>query len=111
MLDSIKKMLETDGFYILGDTRVCGAKIPIVVVKGRAHSMVIDMELPPERFLETVTVQGPFPPFMSFKSSLEAVRESKKLALIKEIVSDYADGAPDASEASKLANRIYQLLE
>jgi hypothetical protein len=57
----VRAMLKRSGFYIGGDTKHPDVLVPLVVMDGKVYSMVVDQELHPERFFETLTLQGPFP--------------------------------------------------
>lgn len=56
----VRDMLAAPGFYIGGDTKNPLMNVPLVSMDGRVFSMEIDNELDPERFLETLTLKGPY---------------------------------------------------
>lgn len=56
----VKKMIDNPGVYICGDTRIPGATVIIISIRGKLFSTMIDEELSPEGFLDTLTVKGPF---------------------------------------------------
>lgn len=56
----VRDMLAAPGFYIGGDTQNPQMNVPLVSMDGRVFSMEVDNELDPERFLETLTLKGPF---------------------------------------------------
>lgn len=56
----VREMLSNPGFYIGGDTKNPDMNVPLVSMDGRVFSMVVDNELNPDRFLETLTLKGPF---------------------------------------------------
>lgn len=56
----VRAMLEREGLYIGGDSRVPRMLVPLVSQGGKVFSMKIDGELPPERFLPTLTLHGPY---------------------------------------------------
>jgi hypothetical protein len=60
LLPEIRKMLETEGFYLASDTANPIGEVPLVVMQGKVFCMKIDTELDPERFLKTVKIAGPF---------------------------------------------------
>ncbi len=56
----VRDMLGAPGFYVGGDTKNPQMNVPLVSMDGRVFSMEVDNELDPERFLETLTLKGPF---------------------------------------------------
>ena len=56
----VRRMIDNPGMYLCGDSNAPEATIPIASMNGRLYSMKIDEEMDPERFLETLTVTGPF---------------------------------------------------
>ena len=56
----VRDMLAAPGFYIGGDTQNPAMNVPLISNDGRVFSMEVDQELDPERFLETLTLKGPF---------------------------------------------------
>ncbi len=58
--ERIQAMQDNEGMYLCGDTLAPAATVPIVSVKGKLYSIVLDEELDPERFLPTATISGPF---------------------------------------------------
>ncbi len=63
MTTAIRKMMETPGLYLAGDSDAPGAMVPIVSNGGKIYSMAVDEELDPEKFYEDrLTLRGPFLP-------------------------------------------------
>ena len=56
----VRKMLDVQGMYLAADTQRPGYTVPLVVIKGKVYSLVIDEELDPSRFHPTVLIAGPF---------------------------------------------------
>lgn len=56
----VREMLSNPGFYIGGDTKNPEMNVPLVSNDGRVFSMEVDQELDPERFLDTLTLKGPY---------------------------------------------------
>lgn len=56
----VRRMIENEGLYIGGDTKKPEVDIPLVSIGGKIYSMKIDKELEPDRFIETMTLKGPF---------------------------------------------------
>lgn len=56
----VRDMLAAPGFYIGGDTQNPQMNVPLVSMDGRVFGMALDNELDPERFLETLTLKGPY---------------------------------------------------
>lgn len=56
----VREMLANPGFYIGGDTKNPEMNVPLVSNDGRVFSMEVDQELDPERFLDTLTLKGPY---------------------------------------------------
>jgi len=57
---AIRSMIENEGVYVCGDTNAPEFDVPIISMGGKLFSIVIDEELNPERFLPTLTINGPF---------------------------------------------------
>lgn len=81
MSPSLQKMValvrSVDGLYVLTDARMPGAIVPLMVNQGRIHSMKVDSELDPTRFIEGAKFTGPvfqFPglPVRSFEKKVKA---------------------------------------
>lgn len=60
VLPAVQAMLASEGFYVGGDTRRPELNVPLVSVDGKVFSMEVDEELAPNRFLATLTLQGPY---------------------------------------------------
>lgn len=60
MQEKVRKMLENPGVYIGGDNNHPEVTIVLISIGGKIYSTLIDEELNPERFLDTVTLKGPF---------------------------------------------------
>ena len=60
MMPMVKRMLEKPGVYIGGDSEHPGATVVFISRGGKVYSTVIDAELDPERFMQTVTLAGPY---------------------------------------------------
>jgi len=58
----VRRMIENPGIYIGGDTKDPRLIIPFWSVNGKVYSLVIDKELDPERFIDTLTLSGPHIP-------------------------------------------------
>jgi hypothetical protein len=56
----IRSMIDNEGVYVCGDTKHPETTVPIISIGGRLHGILLDVELDPTRFLETVTIAGPF---------------------------------------------------
>jgi len=56
----IRSMIDNEGVYVCGDTKRPEVTVPIISIGGRLHGIMLDVELDPTRFLETVTIAGPF---------------------------------------------------
>lgn len=54
-------MLANPGVYVCGDSRMPDAVIPIVSQEGKLYSVKLDEALHPGGFLDTLTVEGPYP--------------------------------------------------
>lgn len=64
----VRRMLDNEGLYIGGDTRTPEAMVPLVSQGGKVFSMKIDSELDPERFVESLTLKGPYLPETPFET-------------------------------------------
>lgn len=60
MRQDVENMIKNEGVYIAGDVKYPWATVVIVSVGGKLWSTTLDQELDPERFLETLTLKGPF---------------------------------------------------
>ncbi len=60
VLPEVRKMMETEGFYLASDTASPEGEVPLVYTNGKIFSMKIDKELDPTRFFKTVKIAGPF---------------------------------------------------
>jgi len=60
MQEKVKRMLENPGVYIAGDSNYPGVTIVLISKDGKIYSTVLDEELNPERFLNELTLKGPF---------------------------------------------------
>ncbi len=58
----VRAMMTADGLYIGGDSRTPNVIVPLVSTGGKIFSMKVDAEMDPERFLDTLTIRGPFTP-------------------------------------------------
>lgn len=56
----VRAMLENSGVYVGGDTKNPDLLVVLVSTRGQVFSMKIDSELAPGRFLDTLTLNGPF---------------------------------------------------
>ncbi|OTP79443.1 hypothetical protein [Caballeronia sordidicola] len=56
----VRAMLENSGVYIGGDSKTPDLIVVLVSTGGKVFSMKIDSELAPDRFLNTLTLNGPF---------------------------------------------------
>ena len=56
----VHRMLNNEGLYIGGDSKWPNTIVPFWSQDGKVHSMKIDAEMDPERFLDTATFRGPF---------------------------------------------------
>jgi hypothetical protein len=56
----IRSMVENQGVYVCGDSARREYTVPIISIGGKLFSVVLDAELDPTRFLDTVTIAGPF---------------------------------------------------
>lgn len=56
----VRAMIENEGVYIGGDTKEPELDVILVSMGGKIYSMQIDQELDPERFIDTMTLKGPF---------------------------------------------------
>ena len=56
----VRAMLANPGIYVGADTTAPGMLVPLFSMHGKVHSMKLDEELDPERFLPTLTLNGPF---------------------------------------------------
>ena len=53
-------MIKNPGVYLAGDTNFPVVTIVLVSMDGKIWSTVLDSELDPEKFLETLTLKGPY---------------------------------------------------
>ena len=60
MQEKIRRMIENPGVYIAGDSNYPGLTIVLISKDGKIFSTVLDEELNPERFLDALTLKGPF---------------------------------------------------
>ena len=60
MDEKVKRMIEEPGVYIAGARNHPDVTIVLVSVQGKIWSTILDQILDPERFLETLTLKGPF---------------------------------------------------
>jgi hypothetical protein len=60
VMPEVRKMLDVQGIYLAADSDRPGYTVPLVCIKGKVYSMVIDTELDHTRFLPTVLIAGPF---------------------------------------------------
>lgn len=58
--ESIQKMIDNPGVYLCGDSNAPEVTVPIASMAGKLFSMQIDAEMAPTRFLDTLTIAGPF---------------------------------------------------
>lgn len=56
----VRAMLENSGVYVGGDTKNPDLIVVLVSNGGKVFSMKLDSELAPDRFLDTLTLNGPF---------------------------------------------------
>jgi hypothetical protein len=56
----VQKMIAEPGIYIAGDHRFPDAAVPICSTGGKLFAMRLDQELAPDRFLDSLTLAGPF---------------------------------------------------
>ncbi|WP_176322427.1 hypothetical protein [Burkholderia vietnamiensis] len=56
----VREMLDNPGIYIAGDTTNPDLVVVLASQNGTVHSMQLDSELDPSRFLETLTLHGPY---------------------------------------------------
>lgn len=56
----VRAMLDNPGFYVGGDSRHPHILVPLFSNSGHVFSMKVDSELPAERFLQTLTLHGPY---------------------------------------------------
>ncbi len=59
-LPQVRSMMNADGFYLASDTANPEGEVPLVSQGGKIFCMVIDKELDPTRFFNTVKIAGPF---------------------------------------------------
>lgn len=55
-------MIKAGGFWLAGDTNRPDLTVPLAVINGEIWCMQLDCVLDPERFLDTLTLAGPFHP-------------------------------------------------
>jgi len=60
MDEKVKRMIERPGVYIAGDRLHPGAIVILVSKGGKIYSTILDQELNPERFLDTLELKGSF---------------------------------------------------
>ncbi|MFP3248227.1 MAG: hypothetical protein RXR20_27325 [Paraburkholderia sp.] len=58
----VRAMLENEGVYIGGDSRQPNLLVVLVSQDGKIWDTRLDNELAPERFLDTLTLHGPYVP-------------------------------------------------
>lgn len=58
----VRAMLGKEGVYIGGDTKNPDLLVPLVSQGGKVFCLAIDHELAPDRFLDTLTLHGPYVP-------------------------------------------------
>jgi hypothetical protein len=56
----VRLMLANEGIYIAGDSARTDATVVLASQGGKVFSMQIDSELAPDRFLDTLTLHGPY---------------------------------------------------
>jgi hypothetical protein len=58
----VRAMLDNEGVYIGGDRTKPDLMVVLVSQAGKVQCMKFDTELSPERFLDTLTLHGPYGP-------------------------------------------------
>ncbi|RQS39745.1 hypothetical protein [Burkholderia sp. Bp8990] len=56
----VRAMLDDQGVYIAGDSTRPDLVVVLISLGGSVHSMQVDIELDPRRFLPTLTLHGPY---------------------------------------------------
>jgi len=60
MRKEVEHMIKSPGVYLAGDVNYPSVTIVLVSKDGKIWSTVLDSELDPERFLDTLTLKGPY---------------------------------------------------
>lgn len=60
MRKEVEHMIKNPGVYLAGDKNFPEVTIVLVSKEGKLWSTVLDAELDPERFLDTLTLKGPY---------------------------------------------------
>jgi hypothetical protein len=54
----VGEMIRDQGVYVCGDSEIPDAIVVIVSMGGKLYSTVLDRELNPDRFLDTLVLRG-----------------------------------------------------
>ena len=60
MRKEVEDMIKKPGVYLAGDVNFPAVTIVLISLDGKIWSTNLDAELDPERFLETLTLKGPY---------------------------------------------------
>jgi len=60
MRKEVEHMIKNPGVYLAGDTKAPEVTIVLVSMGGKIWSTILDSELDPEKFLEALTLKGPY---------------------------------------------------
>ncbi|BCF88723.1 hypothetical protein [Paraburkholderia largidicola] len=98
----VRAMLNSEGFYIGGDTKQERLMVALVSQGGRVFCMKVDNELEPSRFLPTLTLHGPYGPQPPAPTADLAALLEKALAaldgLFAQLITKDPDFRPSKSE-------------
>ena len=85
----VRAMLENEGVYIGGDSKQPELTVILFSQAGKIICMKPDMELAPDRFLDTLTLHGPYSSAPPAQSAAQGLSESE--------ISDIAGGCMDTA--------------
>jgi len=102
LLPGVKRMLATDGLYIGGDIKDPSLTIPFSVHNGIVHSVRLDEQLDPTRFVPTLTFFGPFRAHMHNWGTAQ-IHEERIRQVNKEGWSAAHDDSHDAGDLAAAA--------
>jgi len=63
MRKEVEFMIRNPGVYLAGDVKYPEVTIILVSMDGKIWSTILDRELDPERFFDTLTLKGPYKAF------------------------------------------------